>query len=373
MLIKSISPKNILSFGEDQPTIELGPLNIMVGPNGSGKSNFIECISLLQSAAEKLSIPTADWLWQGEKVSTNGKLETVLEYPTGTRNLRYWLEFSFSGQNVQLTDERIENEFPDLGHGKSYFYFAYQKGWPVINVKTVRRQLKREEISTDLSILSQRKDMDSYPEITWLSEALNNIRIYRDWAFGCHTPLRLPQQSGLPRNFLSEKLDNLGFILNDLGNIPEIKRKILHYLAMLTSGNWDFNVKIEEGFAQLILLENGFTVPSTRMSEGTLHFLCLLAILCHPSPPPLLCIEEPEIGLHPEMMPILGDLLRDAAQRSQLIVTTHSDLLVEEFINSPECVITFDKHGGKTLTRRHDSESLEAWLDTFTIGPLRSG
>ena len=148
MLIKSISPKNILSFSADQSSIELGPLNILVGPNGSGKSNLIECIGLLQSAPQKLSIPTPDLLWQGNIEPPIAKLETVLEYTSGTRNLRYWLEFTNSGQNVQLTDERIENEFPDAGHGKSYFYFAYQKGWPVINVKTVRRQLKREEINT---------------------------------------------------------------------------------------------------------------------------------------------------------------------------------------------------------------------------------
>lgn len=58
-----------------------------------------------------------------------------------------------------------------------------------------------------------------------------------------------------------------------------------------------------------------------------LRYLCLLAVLCHPSPPPLVCIEEPELGLHPDVLPTLAELLKEAATRTQLIVTTHSDVL----------------------------------------------
>ncbi len=370
MLITSINPKNILSFGEDQPPIELAPLNILVGPNGSGKSNLIECVRLLQSATKGQPAPLPlDWLWQGHKNHPIVRLEAVINCPVGSRNLRYWLEFTASNQNFQLTDERIENEHPDVGHGKSYFYFAYQKGAPVINVKSGRRQLKREDINTELSILAQRKNTEAYPEISWLGEAFGKIRIYRDWTFGALCPLRIPGNQGLTEDFLSENFENLGAILSLLCNAPETKKKILGHLRTLLPNTEDINVNFVEGVAQISIKEAGFLIPTSIMSDGTLRFLCLLAILCHPVPPPLICIEEPELGLHPEMMPALAELLRDASQRTQLIVSTHSDLLVEEFIDMPENVITFEKPECQSITHRLDTETLENWLDEFTLGP----
>ena len=127
MLITSISPKNILSFGEDQLPIELNSLNILVGPNGSGKSNLIQCVRLLHTMAKSQPAPPIDWLWQGQKTQAVARVEAVVNCPIGSRNLRYWLEFTASDDHFQLTDERVENEHPDPGHGKSYFYFAYQK------------------------------------------------------------------------------------------------------------------------------------------------------------------------------------------------------------------------------------------------------
>ena len=368
MFITSINPKNILSFGEDHLPLEFKPLNILVGPNGSGKSNLIECIRLLQSATKAPIAPALDWLWQGQKNASVARLEAVINYPAGSRNLRYWLEFTVNNGSLQLTDERIENEHPDPGHGKSYFYFAYQKGWPVINVKSVRRQLRRDDIDTELSILAQRKDPDAYPEITWLGDTFGNIRIYRDWTFGSHSPLRILRKPSLPDGFLAESFENFGETLKILCDTPEIKNKILGGLSTLRPKVQDIMVNFLEEGAQILVKEAEFVIPASLLSDGTLRFLCLQAILCHPSPPPVICIEEPELGLHPEMMPILAELLREASERTQLIVTTHSDLLVEEFIATPESVITFENHEGQTKLQRFDAKGLENWLDEFTLG-----
>ena len=76
--------------------------------------------------------------------------------------------------------------------------------------------------------------------------------------------------------------------------------------------------------SSFFLEENGVEIPAARLSDGTLRYLCLLTILCDPTPPPLVCIEEPELGLHPDVLPGLADLFREASERCQLIVTTHS-------------------------------------------------
>ena len=141
--------------------------------------------------------------------------------------------------------------------------------------------------------------------------------------------MRLPQPSDLPNQTLAEDTSNLGLVLNRLRRTPAAKKRLLEAARKLYDGVTDFDVIVEGGTVQVMLEEKGITVPATRLSDGTLRYLCLLAILCHDHPPPLVCIEEPELGLHPDIMPTLAALLREASTRCQLIVTTHSDVLVD--------------------------------------------
>ena len=116
--------------------------------------------------------------------------------------------------------------------------------------------------------------------------------------------------------------------------------------------------------------EGDFSVPATRLSDGTLRYLCLLAILCDPDPPPLICIEEPELGLHPDILPKLADLLVLTSQRTQLIVTTHSDILVDAMTDCPEVVVVCEKHERKTEMHRLKKEELTSWLAKYRLGQL---
>jgi predicted ATPase len=129
-------------------------------------------------------------------------------------------------------------------------------------------------------------------------------------------------------------------------------------------------VSIEGGAVQVFFTEGDFTIPATRLSDGTLRYLCLLAILCDPTPPPLICIEEPELGLHPDIIPKIADLLNAASERTQLIVTTHSDILVDAMTERPDAVLVCEKHNGKTSVRRLESEKLEKWLIDYRLGEL---
>lgn len=382
MLIHKITLTNLLSFSALE--LELKPLNILIGHNGSGKSNLIEAIALIQSTPKGIAGPIRegggipDWIWKGAAPQSDATIEAIVK-PRRVQdksNLRYKLSFAAAGSRFEIVDERVENEMPLTGHDEPRYYYFYQNGFPVINVGNPddpknRRRLKREDVDPEKSIIAQRRDPDNYPELTWLGDMFGKIRIYRDWSFGRYTPPRLRQPTDLATDFLDENCSNLGLVLNNLHNQPETKAKILDALNSLYPTITDFGVNIEGGTAQIFLHEGRFSIPATRLSDGTLRYLCLLAILCHPTPPPLICIEEPELGLHPDALAKLAELMRDASTRTQLIITTHSDILVDEFTNEPELVVTFEKSGESTVANRLDPDALEEWLDKYTLGEMR--
>ena len=225
-------------------------------------------------------------------------------------------------------------------------------------------------IDHERSILAQRRDPDQYPEVTYLAETLPGIRLYREWCFGRYTACRSPQKADLPNDALEPDASNLGLVLNRLRRDPTVKARVLTALKALYQGIEDYDVQVEGGTVQVFLHEDGVTIPATRLSDGTLRYLCLLAILCHPSPPPLICIEEPELGLHPDILPTLAALMRETSERCQLIVTTHSDVLVDAMTDVPELVLVCEKHDGATQFRRLSAAELQPWLERYRLGEL---
>lgn len=399
MLIRRIKQTNLLSFGPDSGGLELKRLNVLIGPNGSGKSNFLEGIDLLRSAPRDLVAPIRsgggihDWIWRGKPEGT-AHIEAIVENPQGLQALRYRLGFAERGQRFELIEERIENEQSDEGHEEPYIYYNQKGGqafitykdetgldptveatvkakYPNVRLRLGRYDLRPEEVKLDQSILSQRKDPD-LPELMYLGEELSRIRIYREWSLGRDSPLRLPQKADLPNDFLQEDGKNLALVLNSFQGKPVVKRRVLDALCKLYEGITDFHVKIEGSTVQLFLEEGDVVIPATRLSDGTLRHLCLLAVLCHPEPPPLICIEEPELGLHPDILPTVSKLLLEASERSQLIVTTHSDMLVDTLTNEWWSIVVCEKRDGQTVMRRLDEEKMVAWLEDYRLGELWS-
>jgi predicted ATPase len=404
--LRTIKLTNFLTYGPRSQQVDLEPLNVLIGPNAVGKSNLIEGVSLLKAAPADLSVPiregggVTEWLWKGGSHRAGAEVDVTVDYPEGKRSLRHRIRFNEVGQKFDLADEVIENERAAYDEPDVYFYYRYQDGHPAINVRslatdastvpegepasTVRetaddasrkryqRSLKRESITPNQSILSQKKDADAYPELTYLGDQYRQIRIYREWGFGRNTAPRRPQQTDLPTDFLIEDASNLALVLNDLEHRPgwsTIMDKLRDFYDNIDS----ITTKLQGGTVQAFVHEKDLKkapVPATRISDGMLRYLCLLSILCHPEPPPLVCIEEPELCLHPDVIPSLGDLLVAASQRTQLIVTTHSDALVSALSEVPEAVIVCERDDEGTHLKRLAPEPLKQWLEKYKLGDL---
>ncbi len=377
--LRRIRATNLLSFGPEGIDLEMSALNVLIGPNGSGKSNLLEVIRLLQAAPHDLAAPVStggggvnDWIWRGQPQSS-ATVEVIIDNPHGKQKppLRHVIAFRESGRRFTLDDERIENEHPYPGESDSYFYYRLQAGRPVLNVVgDVRRELQRDDVEPDRSILSQRKEPEQYPELAYLSTFYEGISLYGSWDFGRSAGIRDAQRSDVRPSPLAEDLSNLGMFLNRLAPYPAARARLTAYLTDLYEGITDFELYFDPSSVQLLFTEGDYSIPASRLSDGSLRYLFLLAVLLDPEPPRFLGIEEPELGLHPDLLPKLADLLVDASSRCQLLVTTHSDLLVDALSEHPESVVVCEKHDGRTSMRRLDRSDLARWLERYGLGQL---
>ena len=381
--LKALRLDGLLSFPPGSEAIALTPLNVLIGPNGSGKSNLIEAVELLHATPTSLATAiregggVREWLWKGEGATGVARIEARINAQSSSPDLRYQLGFAAAGQRAEVTDETLEDgEKSEDGERDVFFYYRFQAGNPVINVRGeiggrgTQRHLGRQSLVPDESVLSQRKDPDLYPELTWVGQQFGRIQMFREWSFGRYAQPRQPQPADLPTESLLADARNLGLILNQIEHIgagPEFNRLLTRFLPRYQR----FSTLIQGGTVQFYLHEQGITtpVPATRLSDGTLRFMAMLALLLSPTPPPLICLEEPELGLHPDALTLLADLIVDASGRTQLIVTTHSDAFVSALTEQADSVLICEHRGG-TFVHRVDADRLTYWLARYRLGEI---
>ena len=368
MFIRRIKLRNLLSFGPEGQELELKPLNVLIGPNGAGKSNLVELIGLLKAVPGDLSGEIIEgggifeWLWRSEGRATSGELEVVVDGSDELGPLLYRLAMAGDDETgFRVVEERLEDAVEE---GRRVHLWS--------NGKTARIGILKElPAHPQRSMLLEFRHPD-HPELMYLTDKLPRVAMFREWSFGRNHPARLPQRPDLPNRFLLEDARNLGLVLSQLNREYEAREQLLKALQRFYDGVEDYHVDIQFGTVQTFLKEGKTSIPATRLSDGTLRYLCLLAILCHPSPPPLVCLEEPELGLHPDILPDLVGLMRAASKRCQLVVTTHSDVIVDALTDTPESVVVCEKRNGATTLKRLDADELGHWLKDYRLGELWS-
>ena len=386
-LIQRIKISGMLSFGPEGIDLPMERLNVLIGPNGSGKSNFIEALALLQAAPRDIAAPIsrmggiAEWLWKGEGASGVASIDAVVSYPNGDTPLRHVLLIGREGEHLRFNDERIENEYRHPGDSWPLVHYRFVRGGlPLIKNLAAEpgsqdrmRSLGRDTVLLDASILSQREDPELYPELGWLQTQYRRIGLFRNWEFGPEAGLRRSPRADEPSTFLTERGENLALLLSKLrGNS---RQELVKSLQQLYDGVEDFQVEVGGGRADLFVVERGRGeryIPASRLSDGTLRYMALAAILLDPDPPPLVVIEEPELGMHPDVVLGIGEMLVTASERTQLVVTTHSRVLINALEDYSSSVVVCAKRNGKTEMKRLDPERLDEWLEKYSLGYLWS-
>ncbi len=362
MLLNSIELENILSFKHAK--LELRPLNVLIGANASGKSNLIRAFGLVKSLSGDLQSQISQgggplgWINRRRR---NSIAKIILELPPardvdgGSVPFVYSLAFRLTGETYEIVGERYSDEF-ERHADHSVTGLSDERKFFVPPMQTALSQIRHP----------------SEPEISELARDLDGIRLYQEFQTGPMTTTR----TGIMASALAEQLSpaghNLALVLSRLqrqGLREQINKWLNRFFELFAEVVTD----TPGGIAQLFVREHGIqdAFSAVSLSDGTLRLLCLLAVLLDPFPPKLVCIEEPEIGMHPDAIRMVAELLVEASSRMQLVVTTHSPALVDALGAEPESVIVCERDlGGFTELRRLKSEDLDEWLKDYSLGQL---
>ncbi len=384
MLIRRLTVSGLLSFGPKGIDLPMRKLNVLIGPNGSGKSNLLEVINLFHEAPSPLHSVAGpinddggikEWLWKegskGEGAPGSADLSCVVAGPGRGIDYRHEFRLQSSGLSAWLSSERIEiikaKSKPKAVYNMTHF------GARISSDASGRgRMIERDQLGSSSSILSQIRDPGRYKILQYLQDQYAAIELYRDWSFGPQASIRKPGKADERNDVVRRSGQNLAVVAAAMSG--RVKKQVIEAMQALYADIRDLHVRpVAGGSLQLYLEEaNEVEIPASRLSDGTLRYLALLIILLDAKPPPLIVIEEPEMGLHPDVIPQVAKLLQSASERTQLVVTTHSRTLIDALGDDPEAVIVCEKHEGQSAFERLDAARLKDWLEKYTLGDLWS-
>lgn len=330
---------------------ELGDVNVLIGANGAGKSNFIEFFRLLSEMAGKNLAGYVErnggadgFLFNGPKTTDEisahfkfGKNEyrftlqpTVDErFLIAQESQKYelgsWSEIGSSERESRLLD--VKDDSGLIGNkGVGYYVYHSVKGWVVYHFHDTEKNagMRRSEIVQH-------------------------------------------------HNRLESDASNIAPFLRHLRDAyPADYSRILDTLKLALPFFEDFRLDTEtRGDRETVKLSwkqkgSDFPMQPYHLSDGSIRFICLATALLQPNPPSTVLVDEPELGLHPYAIELLGELICTA--RTQVVVSTQSPALVDCF--EAEDVVVVSRAEGATQLQRLDSESLSSWLNDYSLGDL---
>jgi len=328
--------------------LPLTPINILIGSNGVGKSNFISFFKLVNNIYEQ----------RLQQYSLKSGIDNLLHYGRkNTTEIKGYLDFGNNAYKFNLlpTDEGtlfIEREDSILNYSTQYNKTFYHDNIRESLIKVSTTQRNR-----------------------YLSEQLESYKIYHFHDTSISAPLRS-----------NANINDNRILREEGGNLPAF----LYYLQEKHTKYFQLIEKVVQSvvpffdrfdLAPLLIGENGrinlkwiekehpeHYFDAKDLSDGTLRFIALTALLLQPVLPKTIILDEPELGLHPFAIAKLAGMIKKASVKSQIIVATQSVNLVNEF--TADDIIVANRENNQTVFKRQSEESLKTWLEDYSIGEL---
>lgn len=340
--------------------IELNPINVLIGSNGVGKSNFISFFKFINIIYEQ----------RLENFSLVEGADSLVYFGRrNTEKIHSYIEFNETNGysfDLQATNDNklfIANEYTYFNKSQGNMSNVYGSGWSwnLINQNTKESLLKQKNKGIGW----------------WVNHYVSTFKIYHFHDTSMNSPLR--GSSDLNDNsYLRENGSNLPSYLYYLKEKePKSFQKIERTIQSIAPFFERFDLKPNRFNPNNISLEwieknqPESYFDARNFSDGTIRFIALCTLLLQPNLPSTIIIDEPELGLHPFAINKLAGLIKKASASSQIIISTQSVNLVDNF--KPEDIITVDRSNNQSVFNRiENNENLTNWMNKYTLGDLWS-
>ncbi|HCC52931.1 MAG TPA: chromosome segregation protein SMC [Porphyromonadaceae bacterium] len=392
-MLKSIKIRDFFSF-KGEKTIELNKgVNLLLGINGSGKTSFINALRLLSEgiAGDGLvKLIQEQWGGYDQVVNCNGertapyaqityvfdynKLNALNPKASFRADVHYRITIRRSGTSYTL-NERVYTEHKKIDDA-SFTYLDFSNGNGKISTRTPDGAIALQDytdidISGQELILRQINDAVHYLPTHTLRKAIESIAVYNDFDVSEGSKLRATAEYSTDTR-LRKSGANLTHILNnlklnytfDFERLEETFRNVNPYFKSIEISNL-------YGQSYLSLREKNMSkaIGALHISDGTLRFLLMESVFYNPSRGVLVAIDEPERGMHPDMIRSIADMMKHAAGQSQIIVATHSPHLLNQF--ELEDILVFEKDSeNSTIIRRVSESDFPDWEGEYLPGQM---
>lgn len=347
-------------------SVELCPgrVTVLIGPNGAGKSNVVGALRLLHALVRRSL---------RRYVAEAGGASRVLHFgPKSTPALKISLGF--------VSDGRAGSYTVTLGHDATdSLYVREEVAAVAIDAdRTASTSLASDEPEARLLLLGSRPDEDAARDAFQCVSRIGLLHVHDT-----------SERSALRQN---GHVADTTHLRPDGGNLAAVLYHLATSAASDARASWRRIESLMQRVAPYVkTLEPELLTPeapessSVRLrwtdqrdyrfdvadlSDGTLRALALFTALAQPasSLPAFLCIDEPELGLHPAAINLLVELIRSVSDRCQVMLATQSPALLDHF--APEEVVVVEQHDGETSLRRLDPAALEGWLEDYRLSEL---
>lgn len=400
-MIKSIRFENFYCFKESKVMLEHDE-NILIGINGSGKTNFLKAIKLLYEGVYGVGLKNLIIdQWGGfeniyfsdiENEKKDRKL-FIIEYELDKETLS---KFGYNFQsnvfykiivhknpgfsNYYVTEKiSTEDKFDILSE---FVYLDFSNGKGVIYGKNIEHEISNQDVNKPKLInyndfdpqelaLYQISDPERFLIQDTIKKAIKESVVYY---YIDTTPYSKIRNAAIPtteKRLLNDGR-NLTQILNTLRmNYRTQYKQIMNKLNDVNENYTDVNFNLVGTNIELVLEERKLNrvIHVSNISDGTLHFLCLLSIFFNPQRGRLVCIDEPEIGLHPDMIIQITNAIHEFSNETQFIISTHSENVLNAF--DIEKVRVFEKNDkNETIIKQYSENNFKGWYEKYSLGQM---
>ncbi|GHS93864.1 chromosome segregation protein SMC [Bacteroidia bacterium] len=392
-MIKKIIIQDFFSFkGINEIELNQG-INILLGINGSGKTSFLNAFRLLYEGVsgigfQKLFIE--QWGGFREVVNANQKQAPLIQLtyvfdhealkkinPSSPfdADVYYCISISPAGTTSYTIRESIYSGNKEKT-GEQFTYLDFENGIGKLSIRQKNGNITFEsyrdgDISGQELVLRQITDPQRYLPTHTIKKAVDSMSIYSNFNTNSDSPLRKPTNEFAGLTKLIKTGDNLTSLLNYLkNNRTLIYDKIEKNLSQINPVYKSIEFSLLGSQIYLSLKEKNLdrTIGALHLSDGTLRYLLLMSIFCNPNKGCFVGIDEPESGLHPDMIKSVCDMMKEATD-SQMIMATHSPLLLNHF--ELEDVLVFEKNEqNETKVKQLSEDDFPDWEGDFLVGQM---